>query len=73
MAEIKIKTEVAGRVCAIPAAPGASVSDGDEILLVEAMKMEIPVTATSGGKLKLVLVKVDDVVAEEQVVAIIEA
>jgi len=73
MAEIKIKTEVAGRVCAIPAALGTSLSNGDEILLVEAMKMEIPVTATSGGKLKLVLVKVDDVVAEEQVVAIIEA
>ena len=73
MGEIKIKTEVAGRVCAIPAAPGASLSNGDEILLVEAMKMEIPVTATSTGKLKSVLVKVDDVVAEEQVVAIIEA
>ena len=72
MAEIKIKTEVAGRVCAIPAAPGADLRNGDEILLVEAMKMEIPVTATSGGKLKSVLVKVDDVVAEEQVVAIIE-
>ena len=34
--------------------------------------MEIPVTATAGGKLKSILVKVDDVVAEEQVVAIIE-
>jgi len=73
MAEIRIKTEVAGRVCAIPATLGASLSNGDEILLVEAMKMEIPVTATSGGKLKSVLVKVDDVVAEEQVVAILEA
>lgn len=73
MAEIKIKTEVAGRVCSVAAELGASVSNGDEILFVEAMKMEIPVTATSGGKLKSVLVKVDDVVAEEQVVAIIEA
>jgi acetyl-CoA carboxylase biotin carboxyl carrier protein len=72
MADIKIKTEVAGRVCAIPAALGADLSNGDEILLVEAMKMEIPVTATSTGKLKSVLVKVDDVVAEEQVVAILE-
>ena len=72
MADIKIKTEVAGRVCGIPAAIGASLSNGDEILLVEAMKMEIPVTATSGGKLKSVLVQVDDLVTEEQVVAIIE-
>lgn len=72
MPDIKIKTEVAGRVCSIPAELGATLSDGDEILLVEAMKMEIPVTATSGGKLKSVLVKVDDVVSEEQVVAILE-
>ena len=72
MADIKIKTEVAGRVCSIPAAPGATLNDGDEIIFVEAMKMEIPVTATSSGKLKQVLVKVDDIVAEEQVVAILE-
>ena len=72
MPEIRIKTEVAGRVCSIPAALGTDLSNGDEILLVEAMKMEIPVTATSGGKLKSVLVEIDDVVAEEQVVAIIE-
>ena len=72
MADIKIKTEVAGRVCAIPATIGATLGSGDEILLVEAMKMEIPVTASSSGKLKSVLVKVDDVVSEEQVVAIIE-
>ena len=72
MAEIRIKTEVAGRVCSIPAALGASLNDGDEIIFVEAMKMEIPVTATAGGKLKQLLVKVDDIVAEEQVVAILE-
>ena len=73
MAEIKIKTEVAGRVCSIPAEPGASITSGDEIMFVEAMKMEIPVTAPSAGRLKSVLVKIDEVVAEEQVVAIIEA
>jgi len=73
MAEIRIKTEVAGRVCSTPTSPGATVKDGDEIIFVEAMKMEIPVTATSDGKLKQLLVKVDDIVAEEQVVAILEA
>lgn len=72
MSEIKIKSDVAGRVCSIPAEIGASLGDGDEILLVEAMKMEIPVTATSAGKLTSILVKVDDVIAEQQVVAIIE-
>jgi biotin carboxyl carrier protein len=51
---------------------GASVGDGDDIAFVEAMKMEIPVASTAAGKLKSVLVAIDDVVAEGQVVAIIE-
>jgi biotin carboxyl carrier protein len=73
MPEIKIVTEVAGRVCALPAEAGADISDGDEIAFVEAMKMEIPVTSTISGKIKAILVKLDDVIAEGQVVAIVEA
>ena len=73
MPEIKIVTEVAGRVCALATEPGASISDGDEIAFVEAMKMEIPVTSTTAGKIKAILVKLDDVIAEGQVVAIIDA
>jgi biotin carboxyl carrier protein len=73
MPEFKIVTEVAGRVCALPAEAGASISDGDEIAFVEAMKMEIPVTSTIAGKIKAILVKLDDVIAEGQVVAIVEA
>jgi len=68
MSEIKIVTEVAGRVCALPVEIGGSISDGDEIAFVEAMKMEIPVTATTAGKIKAILVKLDDVIAEGQVV-----
>ena len=73
MPEFKIVTEVAGRVCALASEPGATVSDGDEIAFVEAMKMEIPVTSTTAGRIKAILVKLDDVIAEGQVVAIIEA
>ena len=73
MPEIKIVTEVAGRVCALPTEPGADIGDGDEIAFVEAMKMEIPVTSTKAGKIKAILVKLDDVIAEGQVVAIVEA
>ena len=73
MPEIKIVTEVAGRVCALATEPGASVGDGDEIAFVEAMKMEIPVTSTTAGKIKAFLVKLDDMIAEGQVVAIVES
>ena len=72
MPDIKIVTEVAGRVCALPVEAGASVGDGDDIAFVEAMKMEIPVTSTTAGKIKAILVKIDDVVAEGQVLAIVE-
>jgi biotin carboxyl carrier protein len=73
MPEIKIITEVAGRVCALPVATGGNVDDGDEIVFVEAMKMEIPVTSTAAGKIKAILVQLDDVIVEGQVVAIVEA
>jgi biotin carboxyl carrier protein len=73
MAEIKVVTEVAGRVCALPIEAGGSVANGDDIAFVEAMKMEIPVSSPAAGKLKSILVKLDDVVAEGQVVAILDA
>jgi biotin carboxyl carrier protein len=71
MPEIKVVTEVAGRVCALPVEAGASVGNGD-VAFVEAMKMEIPVASPAAGKLKSILVKLDDVVAEGQAVAILE-
>jgi biotin carboxyl carrier protein len=72
MPEIKIVTEVAGRVCALPVEVGVNVGDGDDIAFVEAMKMEIPVASTAAGTLKSILVRLDDVVAEGQAIAIVE-
>ena len=72
MPDIKIVTEVAGRVCALPVEIGASVNEGDDIAFVEAMKMEIPVPAPAAGTLTSILVKLDDVVAEGQAIAIVE-
>lgn len=72
MAEIKIVTEVAGRVCALPLAIGDGVGEGDDIAFVEAMKMEIPVASPADGTLKALHVALDDVVAEGQIVAVIE-
>jgi biotin carboxyl carrier protein len=72
MPDIKIVTEVAGRVCALPVEVGASIGDGDDVAFVEAMKMEIPVASPAAGRLKAILVKLDDVVTEGQVLAILE-
>ena len=72
MPEIKIVTEVAGRVCALPIEVGGSVGDGDDVVFVEAMKMEIPMAAPAAGRLIAILVSIDDVVAEGQVLAILQ-
>jgi biotin carboxyl carrier protein len=71
MPEIKIVTEVAGRVCVLPVQVGGSVADGDDVAIVEAMKMEIPVSSPAAGTIKSLLVKLDDVVAEGQAIAIV--
>ena len=72
MPDIKIVTEVAGRVCALTVQTGQSVGEGDDVAFVEAMKMEIPVASPAAGTIRTVLVSLDDVVAEGQVLAIIE-
>jgi biotin carboxyl carrier protein len=72
MPDIRVVTEVAGRVCALTVEAGASVGDGDDIAFVESMKMEIPVASPAAGKVKSILVAIDDVIAEGQAVAIIE-
>jgi biotin carboxyl carrier protein len=72
MPDIKVVTEVAGRICALPVEVGHNVGDGDDVAFVEAMKMEIPVASTAAGKIKTILVKIDDVVAEGQAIAIVE-
>ena len=72
MPELEIITEVAGRVCTLVATTGARVTEGEDVVVVEAMKMEIPATAPAAGTIKSILVKVDDMVGEGQVVAILE-
>ncbi|TFV49024.1 biotin/lipoyl-containing protein [Bradyrhizobium niftali] len=71
MPEIKIVTEVAGRVCATPVQVGGTVADGDDVVVVEAMKMEIPVPLPASGTITSLLVKLDDIVAEGQAIAIV--
>jgi biotin carboxyl carrier protein len=72
MPEIRIISEVAGRICALPLGVGDVVSEGDEVAFVEAMKMEIPVPSPAAGRIKSILVSIDDVVAEGQALVIVE-
>ena len=65
---------IAARVSGMNASnAGGDVGTGDDVVVVEAMKMEIPVASPAAGKIKSILVNVDDVVAEGQTVATLEA
>jgi biotin carboxyl carrier protein len=50
---------------------GGTLVDGDDVVVVEAMKMEIPVPSPASGTLKSLLVEIDDLVAEDQAIAIV--
>ena len=72
MKPVKIETEVAGTVWKIVARQGAQLAAGDTILIMESMKMEIPIDAPRAGRLVELRVAEGDVLKEGDVVAVIE-
>lgn len=72
MAEFKVIAEISGLVRSLETALGAPVAAGDILMLLESMKMEIPLHAPRAGRLKRFLVEPQALVAEGQVVALIE-
>lgn len=73
MSDIKIFSEVTGSVWKILKKPGEPVAEGDEIMLIESMKMEIPIVAEQGGTIAEVLVAEGEAVTEGHAVATIAA
>jgi len=69
--DIEIKALLPGSVWKIVANPGQSVNEGDVILILESMKMEIDVIAPKGGVIKSINVATNDKVVEGQVVAVL--
>ncbi len=73
MADIEARTEVTGAIWKIVTEVGQKVEAGDTIMLVESMKMEIPVVVEEGGTITRFLVEEKTPVSEGQVVAILKA
>jgi len=69
--DVEIKALLPGNVWKIVMNPGQSVNEGDVIMILESMKMEIDVVASKSGVIKTINVATNDKVVEGQVVAII--
>lgn len=60
----QIEATVTGRVLSIDVAVGDRVQEGDEVVKIESMKMELPVASEYGGTVARICVAVDDEVDE---------
>jgi acetyl-CoA carboxylase biotin carboxyl carrier protein len=72
MPRTKVISDIAGKVWKIEAAAGTKVAQEDTILILESMKMEIPVAAPRAGTVIEIYFREGEVVGEGEVVAEIE-
>ena len=67
-----VRAEITASVWQVRTEVGAVVAEGDELLILESMKMEIPVAAPASGTVTEVRVVPEDKVQEGDVVVVIE-
>jgi biotin carboxyl carrier protein len=67
MAEMRVESEVTGMVCQVLVKPGDVVAEFDPVVLIESMKMEIPVAAPKAGTITAVHVVEGAMVSEGDV------
>ena len=67
-----VTAPMVGKVLQIQCKVGDTVEENQAIILLEAMKMEIPVIAPTAGTLREIKVAVGDIVESDSVLAIIE-
>ena len=71
MAE-QVRAELVGNVLAVSVGEGDVVQPGQTLLLLESMKMEIPVVPEAGGRVSRVAVSDGDVVQEGDLLIVLE-
>ncbi len=72
MATNEVKSEITGTVWKILIKPGDAVSEDDILMILESMKMEIPITAPEDGVVKEIRVLEGDSIAEGQVAVLLD-
>lgn len=68
----EIRAEMVANVWKIVVTEGDTVSDGDTLVILESMKMEIPVISEADGTIAKVAVSEGDVVQEGDLIAVLE-
>jgi len=69
---IELRAPMPGKILAVLVNVGDKVNEDDEVIMLEAMKMENPIYAPAGGTVKEVKVKANDSVETEQIMMVIE-
>ena len=72
MAEVTVRSELNAIVWKLEVAAGEAVSEGANLIILESMKMEIPVIAPRAGVVKAVLVAEKQQVAEGEPLAVLQ-
>lgn len=71
MADLRVRSEIAGSVWKIEVAVGDSVAADDPLVILESMKMEIPLLAPRSGVVKEILVVEGEPIAEGDIAVIL--
>jgi acetyl-CoA carboxylase biotin carboxyl carrier protein len=67
-----ITAPMGGKIIEVKVKPGDSVNEGDEVIILEAMKMELPIVASDSGTVKEVKCNKGDAVEADGVLIVIE-
>ena len=71
MATHQIELETGGTVWKVLVKPGDKVSEGQDVFVLEVMKMEVPYTAPVTGTVAEINIAENDVVEEDQIALVI--
>jgi acetyl-CoA carboxylase biotin carboxyl carrier protein len=71
MPDFRVRCEIAGSVWKIEVSVGDEVAEDDPLVILESMKMEIPLLAPKAGVVKDILIKEGEAVAEGDVAVIL--
>lgn len=69
---VDVKAPMPGKILEVLVNVGDQVNEDDELLILEAMKMENPIYAPAGGTVKEIKVKASDSVDTDQLMMVLE-